>query len=78
MKWITAHDLNSWADTIESRSLLPELVKRLIAATIPICDTCIFPSRESIQLPGWDGVLRVVFSSRYCSNRYFFMGVWYK
>lgn len=58
MKWITANDLNRWADTIESRGLLPELIKRLIAATLPICDACIFPSRESIQLPGWDGVLR--------------------
>lgn len=57
MQVITATQLNQWADKIESRSLLPELVKKLIYASKHGLTKVDIPTGEQIQHPGWDGVV---------------------
>ena len=55
MKWVDGTDLGQWADRIDSRALLPEVVRRLIFATVPDLQRVEFRSGEGVQLPGWDG-----------------------
>ena len=57
MKFITSTHLNQWADTKECQQLLPELIKRLIDASVSDVDRISFPSRDTVYLPGWDGVV---------------------
>lgn len=57
MKFITSTDLKQWADTNECRQLLPELIKRLIDASVSNVDILSFPSGDAVCLPGWDGVV---------------------
>lgn len=56
--YVTASQIATWAGTVEARSALPRLVRRLIhAAGIPTYAD--FPAGESVNLPGWDGELKV-------------------
>ena len=55
MKFITSTHLKQWADTKEFQSLLPELVRRLIFASVKQLDRLSFPSGDAVHLPGWDG-----------------------
>lgn len=57
MKWITATDLKHWADQRESQGLLPELISRLIHASISDFSKFRFPSGDTVYLPGLDGIL---------------------
>lgn len=57
MKWITATDLELWAERKDSEGKLPELLRRLITASIERIDDIHFPSGESTNRPGWDGYL---------------------
>lgn len=61
MKWITSTDLKQWADTTDCREALPELIKRLIVATVSHKNIkkIRFPSGDSICLSGWDGVVDI-------------------
>ena len=55
---ITATQIANWAGTPEARSALPRLIRRLIhTAGIPTYAD--FPAGASVDLPGWDGHLRV-------------------
>jgi hypothetical protein len=54
MKWIDATHLDQWADRRDSQALLPEVVRRLVFATVGGLRRVLFPSGESVQLPGWD------------------------
>ena len=56
---ITADDLEKWSDKIESRHLLPVLVRRLIKETLGTGDDTVkeFPGYENIQKTGFDGQL---------------------
>ena len=56
MKWISAVDLNSWADRNDSHGLMPEVVRRLIHATTTALTRTAFPSGESVYIGGWDGI----------------------
>ncbi len=56
MKFITSTHLNQWADTKECQQMLPELIKRLIDASVSNVDRLSFPSGDAVYLPGWDGV----------------------
>ncbi len=57
MKFITSTHLKQWADTKECQTLLPELVRRLICATVKQLDRLSFPSGDAVHIPGWDGIV---------------------
>lgn len=57
MKFITSTDLKQWADTKECQQLLPELIKKLIDASVSDIDKLSFPSGDATFLPGWDGIV---------------------
>src|ERR1035437_6051234 len=56
-KWVTAQDIDRWAATPQAKSLLPELIRRLVFATILRKDVkkIAFPSGAQFQRPGYDG-----------------------
>ncbi len=57
MKLIKANDLKRWADTLEIRGLLPELICRLVHATKPHLSKVYIPTEESTHSAGWDGIV---------------------
>jgi hypothetical protein len=57
VRWIEAAHLNSWADSIGSRTSLSELVSALIRASVPEINSFRFPTGDSAQNPGYDGSL---------------------
>jgi hypothetical protein len=57
MKWITAIDLERWADTLDSRNQLSLLVSNLIRASASKIADFRFPTGDSAQIPGYDGRL---------------------
>ena len=57
MKFITSTQLNQWADAKDCQQLLPELIKRLIDASVYDIDRLSFPSGGAVYLPGWDGIV---------------------
>lgn len=57
MKWITAQDLERWADTIASRSDILQLVSDLIRASAADISSIRFLTGDSSQMHGWDGHL---------------------
>ena len=57
MKLIKANDLKRWADTLEIRGLLPELIRRLVHATKPHLSKVYIPTEESTHSAGWDGIV---------------------
>ncbi len=55
-----ASEINNWSDTADADHKLPELISRLILATLPEPPSRIdMPSGSSVRLPGWDGLLEV-------------------
>lgn len=56
LRWISAHDLAEWSSTLIGRAKMPELISRLLLATYGPVDGIRFPSDESTDRPGWDGV----------------------
>lgn len=57
MSWTRAIHLIHWADTLDARSTLPLLVRRLIRRTVPSLRALNFPAGEQVQRPGFDGVV---------------------
>lgn len=57
MKFITSTHLKQWADTKESQALLPELIRRLICASVKQLDRLTFPCGDAGHMPGWDGIV---------------------
>ena len=57
MKFITSTHLKQWADTKECQSLLPELIRRLICASVRQLNRLSFPSGDAVHMPGWDGIV---------------------
>jgi transcriptional regulator with XRE-family HTH domain len=55
--WAKAVDLEAWADYLDARSRLPQLVRRLINATLDSPVRMGFPAGEGVQRPSWDGIL---------------------
>ena len=52
-------DIVHWADKPNAPHKLPELVRRLILATVPMPSLLHMPSGSSVSRPGWDGLLVV-------------------
>jgi transcriptional regulator with XRE-family HTH domain len=55
--WVIARRLEDWAGTLEARSLLPQLVRRLIRATGTGLVRVEAPAGEQTQRPDWDGLV---------------------
>ena len=68
LKLVNALDLQHWADTKESESLMPELMRRLIHASIKVITRISFPNEDSVYLPGFDGILETTDTNAYVSN----------
>lgn len=63
---IDATDLSQWADRFDARALFPQLLQRLIlASTGNSARKVLFPSDESIEQRGWDGICDQDVSSRF-------------
>ncbi|HUQ94741.1 MAG TPA: hypothetical protein VM120_23875 [Bryobacteraceae bacterium] len=65
MRWVTAQDLQSWAGRLDAESRLPELVRRLVHATVDTPQKVAFPSGESVQTGGWDGIVSTTIGNAY-------------
>ena len=52
-------EIANWADQPDAHHVLPELVRRLILATVPLPEFLNMPSGSSVRMPGWDGLLSV-------------------
>lgn len=66
IRLIEATDLSQWAERRDSQDLFPQLVQRLILATTNNSfNQLSFPSRESIQQEGWDGICEQHVASRH-------------
>ena len=59
MRWIDATHLSQWGERRDGQSGLPEVLRRLIYAAVGPAATVVFPSDDSVQFPGWDGVCTV-------------------
>lgn len=57
MKWISAHNLQEWSNSLTARTTFPGLVADLITASAPNITAFRFPNREKGQVRGFDGVL---------------------
>lgn len=57
MKFITSTHLKQWSDSRECQSLFPELIRRLICASVKHLDRLSFPSGDAVHMPGWDGIV---------------------
>lgn len=59
MKWISALDLDQWADTIPARVDFPGMVGDLIRASVTNISDFRFPNGDKGQVRGFDGALDV-------------------
>lgn len=65
MKWITALQLDTWADTIPARTTFPGMIADLIRASVDQISAIRFPSGDMGQVRGFDGVLESSEGSTY-------------
>ena len=65
MRWVTAQDLRLWAGRLDCEGTLSELVRRLVHATIDAPERVAFPSGESVQTGGWDGIVHTPSGNEY-------------
>ena len=54
---ITADQIESWSGSIEARSLLGALIRRLVNTTGKELSKVDFPAYDNSQKPGWDGII---------------------
>jgi hypothetical protein len=54
---VNASDIAQWSTTLESRALLPKLIRKLALASGISFNEIRFTSDEGVQEPGWDGFL---------------------
>lgn len=55
---VDATDLASWANRLDAQSRLPQVVRRLVHATVARVLLIGFPAGEGVQAGGWDGVVK--------------------
>ncbi len=66
IRWVNATHLSQWGERRDGgQSGMPELLRRLIYAAHGPAATVDFPSDESVQYPGWDGVCTVAAGSKF-------------
>lgn len=57
MRWISAHNLQEWSNSLTARTTFPGLVADLITASASNITAFRFPNREKGQVRGFDGIL---------------------
>ena len=57
MRWITALNLQTWAETLGARNVFPGMIADLIRASAQDISTIRFPNGDKGQVRGFDGVL---------------------
>lgn len=57
MKLVTRDNLEVWAATTFSKTVLPYLISRLIRATTPVSTKANLPSGSAAYIGGWDGIV---------------------
>lgn len=65
LKWVTALNLEQWADTIGARTQLSEIISALIRGSALDITSFRFPTGDSAQLTGYDGQLEATGVSPY-------------
>jgi hypothetical protein len=65
MKWIEARHLVSWAERIDPRIRLSEIVSKLVRASAASISAFRFPTGDSAQIPGYDGRLTAIPAEHY-------------
>jgi hypothetical protein len=55
--FVTARSIRHWAGTLEARSVLPHLARRLALSTAGGIEKIDFPAYESAERPGFDGIV---------------------
>ena len=65
VRWVNATHLSQWGERRDGQSGIPELLRRLIYATVGPAAAVHFPSDESVQYPGWDGICTALSGSEF-------------
>ena len=52
-------EIDRWSDLPDAHHRFPELIRRLVLATVSNPSRLDFPSGSSVRLPGWDGLVDV-------------------
>src|SRR5712691_4738013 len=65
VRWIDSTDLGHWADRRDGQDTLPELISRLLLAGLGEGVNLRFPSKDSVQVGGWDGVCETQEGNKY-------------
>ena len=65
LRWVNATHLSQWGERRDGQSGIPELLRRLIYATVGPAAAVHFPADESVQYPGWDGICTVSAGSEF-------------
>ncbi|WP_187367255.1 hypothetical protein [Massilia mucilaginosa] len=68
MKWITAHNLQEWSNSLAARTTFPGLIADLITASALNITEFRFPNREKGQVRGFDGVLEATGAQPFVPN----------
>ncbi len=63
-EFVTATDLDELSDRLESRELIPRLVRRLLTRTVGV-EGVTLRANEGIGVPGWDGEVSASHGSAY-------------
>lgn len=65
MRWVTAQNLQLWAGRRDCEGTLPELARRLVHATLDAPGRVAFPSGDSVETGGWDGIVHAPTGNSY-------------
>ena len=57
MRLIDRKDIESWAQSYQSKGYFPVLLSRLVRATTPINTIADFPSGTTVFVSGWDAIV---------------------
>jgi transcriptional regulator with XRE-family HTH domain len=68
IRWVDASDLGDWATRRDGQAAMPTLIAKLVRAAHGPQVEIGFPSDESIQFAGWDGITKSDQESRYVPN----------
>jgi transcriptional regulator with XRE-family HTH domain len=63
--WVSALHLETWADSMEARSMLPQLVRKLVQTTGKEVLWKEFPKGEQVHRSGWDGISETAANDTY-------------